>query len=81
METSSIIALGALGIAALTFVATQLAARRAGIESASERRIRELEQDLEHCVEDKVRLERRNIDIADENLRLLRKVVNPKDDG
>lgn len=80
MTSSSLIALGAFGVAVLTFIATQIAARRAGIESESDRKIRRLEKDVADCEEAKMRVERRNIDLADENLSLLRRVVNPDAD-
>lgn len=79
MNTSSLIALGAFGVAVLTFIATQIAARRAGIESESDRRIRRLEKEVQDCEEQKIQIERRAIDLADENITLLRRVV--KQDG
>ena len=71
MEPASVIALVAVSLSALTFIATQFGSRRtatASYVSTLERRIEALELDLERCQE-------RNGVLHDENVSLMRKLL------
>ena len=71
METSSVVALVAIGLSALTFVATQFGSKRTATASyvtGLERRVAALELENEQ-------LRNRNAVITDENLGLMKKLL------
>ena len=71
MDTANVIALVALGLSALTFVATQLTSKR----SARQDYVEELEQRIE-VLEERLEIVTRERDsLRDENLFLLRKLA------
>jgi hypothetical protein len=71
MTATEVIALVAIGLSALTFIATQFGSRRtatASYVSSLEKRVEVLESDLERCQE-------RNLVLHDENVSLMRKLL------
>lgn len=68
----------AIGLSALTFVATQLAARRSDEGSY----VKKLEAEKKRCEEDRAALIQRNDTLFEENLHLMRKLTrNGKGEG
>lgn len=71
MEPASVIALVAVSLSALTFIATQFGSRRtatASYVSTLEKRVETLEDNLERCQE-------RNAVLHEENVSLMRKLL------
>lgn len=75
MDSTAIIAIAAIVLSLLTFIATQVGARRASTEgyvTALERRVAASEKDISDC-------QRRNKELEEENVRLMRRVFGDKD--